>query len=93
MNRCELPQGFDEDKVEHPVNRWIVAKVKQATAELTENLNNFRFSDAANTVYQFVWGAFCDWYIEMIKPILYGDNEAEKQKPARHLPGYSIGFW
>ncbi len=78
MNQCELPQGFDENKVEHPVNRWIVAKVKQATAELTENLNNFRFSDAANTVYQFVWGAFCDWYIEMIKPILYGDNEAEK---------------
>ncbi len=78
MNQCELPQSFDENKVEHPVNRWIVAKVKQATAELTENLNNFRFSDAANTVYQFVWGAFCDWYIEMIKPILYGDNEAEK---------------
>ena len=78
MNQCELSQGFDEDKVKHPVNRWIVAKVKQTTAELTENLNNFRFSDAANTVYQFVWGAFCDWYIEMIKPILYGDNEAEK---------------
>lgn len=78
MNQCELPQSFDENKIEHPVNRWIVAKVKQATAELTENLNNFRFSDAANTVYQFVWGAFCDWYIEMIKPILYGDNETEK---------------
>lgn len=78
MNECALPAGFDENGVKHPVNRWIVAKVKEATVELTENLDNFRFSDAANTVYQFVWGAFCDWYIEMIKPILYGSNEEEK---------------
>ena len=78
MNECALPADFDENDVKHPVNRWIVAKVKEATVELTENLDNFRFSDAANTVYQFVWGAFCDWYIEMIKPILYGSNEEEK---------------
>lgn len=78
MNECALPADFDENGIKHPVNRWIVAKVKEATVELTENLDNFRFSDAANTVYQFVWGAFCDWYIEMIKPILYGSNEEEK---------------
>ena len=78
MNECARPADFDENGVKHPVNRWIVAKVKEATVELTENLDNFRFSDAANTVYQFVWGAFCDWYIEMIKPILYGSNEEEK---------------
>lgn len=78
MNECALPADFDENGVKHPVNRWIVAKVKEAAVELTENLDNFRFSDAANTVYQFVWGAFCDWYIEMIKPILYGSNEEEK---------------
>lgn len=78
MNECALPADFDENGVKHPVNRWIVAKVKEATVALTENLDNFRFSDAANTVYQFVWGAFCDWYIEMIKPILYGSNEEEK---------------
>ena len=47
---------------------------------MTQNLNDFRFSDAANAVYQFVWGSFCDWYIEMIKPILYGDNEADKDE-------------
>lgn len=46
--------------------------------EVTDNLNAFRFSDAANAVYQFVWGSFCDWYIEMIKPILYGENQEEK---------------
>ncbi len=78
MNDCALPADFTENNVKYPVNRWIVAKVKEASVELTKNLDNFRFSDAANIVYQFVWGAFCDWYIEMIKPILYGDNEDEK---------------
>lgn len=78
MNDCVLPADFDVDAVRHPVNRWIVAKVRQTSNELTENLNNFRFSDSANGVYQFVWGSFCDWYIEMIKPILYGSDENAK---------------
>ncbi len=78
MNECKLVKDFDEKSVNHPVNRWIIAKAKQATKEVTDNLNAFRFSDSANAVYQFVWGAFCDWYIEMIKPIFYGSDEAEK---------------
>ena len=78
MNECRLPVGFDENSARNPVNRWIVAKVKEATAGVTESLNSFRFSEAANTVYQFVWGTFCDWYIEMVKPVFYGENEAEK---------------
>ena len=78
MNECRLPAGFDENSARNPVNRWIVAKVKEATAGVTESLNSFRFSEAANMVYQFVWGTFCDWYIEMVKPVFYGKNEAEK---------------
>ncbi len=78
MNECKLADGFDESKAQLATNRWIIAKVKEATQEVTNNLNDFRFSDAANAVYQFTWGSFCDWYIEMIKPILYGEDEAAK---------------
>lgn len=78
MNECEFDKNFDETKVILPVNKWIVAKVKQTSFELTNNLNAYRFSDSANDLYQFVWGSFCDWYIEMIKPIFYGDDEIEK---------------
>lgn len=78
MNEAAIPQGFEPSSVKHAVNKWIIAKAQEATREVTENLNSYRFSDAANAVYQFVWGSFCDWYIEMIKPILYGENEAEK---------------
>ena len=78
MNECRKPADFDENSVKLPVNKWIIAKAKETSREVTSYLDNYRFSDAANTVYQFIWGSFCDWYIEMIKPLLYGDNEAEK---------------
>ena len=80
MNECVLPDNFDINSVKHPVNKWILAKVKQTSNELTENMNNFRFSDSANGVYQFVWGSFCDWYIEMTKPIFYGTDESLKSE-------------
>lgn len=78
MNDCCTVKAFDENGVKLATNRWIIAKAKEATREVTRNLDAYRFSDAANAVYQFVWGAFCDWYIEMIKPILYGEDETAK---------------
>lgn len=80
MNNAKVSADFDENSVKLAINKWIVAKSKQATKDLTENLNNFRFSDSANGVYQFAWGSFCDWYIEMIKPVLYGDDESQKEE-------------
>ncbi len=78
MNDVDFRAEFDEGKAQSQVNRWIIAKAKEATNEVSRSLDNFRFSDAANAVYQFVWGDFCDWYIEMSKPVLYGENETEK---------------
>ena len=78
MNGAKPVKDFDETKVSFVLNKWIIAKAKEASAEVTRNLEAFRFSDAANSVYQFVWGTFCDWYIEMIKPVLYGDDETAK---------------
>lgn len=77
MNECYSVKDFEVKSVKLEISKWIMAKAKEASAEVTENLNNFRFSDAANAVYQFVWGTFCDWYIELIKPIFYGENAVE----------------
>ena len=78
MNECKVVKNFDENKVTLGINKWIIAKAKQATQEVTRNLDAYRFSDAANAVYQFAWGAFCDWYIELSKPIFYGEDETAK---------------
>lgn len=77
MNECYSVKDFDVTSAKLEISKWIMAKAKEASIEVTENLNNFRFSDAANAVYQFIWGTFCDWYIELIKPIFYGENTDE----------------
>ena len=82
MNECYSVKDFDVNNAKLEINKWIVTKAKEATKDVTDNLNNYRFSDAANAVYQFIWGTFCDWYIELTKPIFYGEN-AEDIKETR----------
>ena len=77
MNECYTVKDFDINNAKLEINKWIIAKVKETTKNVSESLNNYRFSEAANAVYQFTWGTFCDWYIELIKPVLYGDNADE----------------
>ena len=78
MNECKTIKGFDENSAKLAINKWIIAKTKQANKDVTDNLDSFRFSDAANAVYQFVWGTFCDWYIELSKPVFYGEDDSQK---------------
>ena len=77
MNECTYTKDFDPQNVKLAINKWIIAKANQATSDVTKNLNDFRFSDAANAVYQFVWGTFCDWYIELSKSIFYGQDQEQ----------------
>jgi valyl-tRNA synthetase len=80
MNECHTNPSFNPKGVAMDLNKWIIQKADEATLEVTKNLNDFRFSDAANTVYQFVWGTFCDWFIELSKPVFYGEDENQKQE-------------
>lgn len=89
MNECYSVKDFDATSAKLEISKWIMAKAKEASIEVTENLNNFRFSDAANAVYQFIWGTFCDWYIELIKPIFYGEN-ADEIKEIRAVTAWTL---
>ena len=60
------------------VNRWILTELTRATHEITEAIAGYRFNEAAGAAYRFVWNLVCDWYVELLKPIFMGDNEAEK---------------
>jgi len=62
-----------------PADRWILARLQRAVNETVAALEAFRFNDAANTVYHFVWHELCDWYIELAKEALYGDDSAKKR--------------
>ncbi len=58
-------------------DRWILSRAQRVAAEVDEALEAFRFADAANALYHFVWGELCDWYIELAKPALYGGRAEE----------------
>jgi len=60
------------------VNRWILTELTKAAREITSALETFRFNDAAGAAYRFVWNTFCDWYLELLKPVFMGDDEAAK---------------
>ncbi len=78
MNGCVRVEGFDTSKLASTVNRWIVGELACTRNELTAALEAYRFNDAAGGLYEFVWNVYCDWYLEFIKPVLNGGDEALK---------------
>jgi valyl-tRNA synthetase len=90
MNECRWVDGFDPASARETVNRWIVSSIGAAQRGIDEALEGFRFNDAANAAYQFVWGTFCDWYIEFAKPILAGDDAAAKAE-TRATTAWALG--
>jgi valyl-tRNA synthetase len=76
MNGCVPVGGFDPAGAKETVNRWIAGESERAASAVTEALEAFRFNEAAAAIYHFVWHVFCDWYLELIKPILAGNDAA-----------------
>ncbi len=76
MNECRLDKEFDPTACTQTVNRWIVGAVDQATSQVSGALEAYKFDQAANAIYQFTWRNFCDWYLEFIKPIMFGGDQA-----------------
>ena len=78
MNQAALATDFNPAQLSQPINRWIVGETVKAHGRITDALNNYRFNDAALGLYHFVWSDLCDWYLELIKPLLNGDDAASK---------------
>jgi valyl-tRNA synthetase len=76
VNDCKRVEGFDPAGVQHTLNRWIRGEAVKAAAAVTAALDACAFSDAAGAIYRFIWNVFCDWYVELAKPILSGDDAA-----------------
>jgi valyl-tRNA synthetase len=78
MNECSRIDGFDVSTVTSMPNKWIAGETRRTAAKVTEALEGYRFNEAAGALYHFVWDVYCDWYVELIKPVLYGTDEATK---------------
>ncbi|MEC9435418.1 MAG: valine--tRNA ligase [Pseudomonadota bacterium] len=78
MNDCRPVPGFDPAAVSAPLNRWIVGETARLAGVVDAALAEYRFNDAANALYAHVWGVFCDWYVELSKPLLMGEDAGAK---------------
>ena len=79
INSCELPEHLElEDK-------WILSKFNSVAGEVCENMDKFELGIAAGKIYDFIWDTFCDWYIELSKPRLYGENRQASEEAQKVL--------
>ncbi|MFO1089726.1 MAG: valine--tRNA ligase [Hyphomicrobiales bacterium] len=76
MQGCTLDPAFDPKSAALPLNRWILGALAKAEATARKAIEEYRFNDAAGALYQFVWNVFCDWYLELSKPVLSGTDAA-----------------
>lgn len=77
---CSIKAGVPDATKLSAVDNWIISRMNYAIDQVNANLaeGQFRFNDALKAVYEFIWNDFCDWYIEMCKPVLFGDNAERK---------------
>ncbi len=64
-------------------DRWILSGLARVASTVSDALDGYRFNEAANALYQFIWHEFCDWYLEIIKPALYDDSDEARQTAAK----------
>jgi valyl-tRNA synthetase len=80
INGCRRVENYDPRANTITLNRWIVGEAARTIAEVGAAIDAYRFNDAANATYRFVWNIFCDWYLELAKPLLQGADGAEKDE-------------
>ena len=80
INDCSTIKGFDPRMAKETLNKWIVFEANRTALEVTKAIDDYRFNEAAAAIYRFVWDVYCDWYLELIKPILIGSDGAAKSE-------------
>ena len=77
LEKAEVPQEIDLNALTG-ADKWILSKVNKLAEEVTENMDKYELGIAVQKVYDFIWEEFCDWYIEMVKPRLYNEEDTTK---------------
>ena len=80
MNGVARAAQFDPKSATETLNRWILGEAARTTKEVTAAIEAYKFNEAAGAVYRFVWSVYCDWYIELAKPMLTGADGAAKNE-------------
>ncbi len=80
MNECVFNSGFEPESCKNGINQWLVSEAITCAAKVSEMIEAYRFNDAADAIYKFAWGQYCDWYLELIKPLLSAGDDNTKNE-------------
>ncbi|WP_111657445.1 valine--tRNA ligase [Isoalcanivorax indicus] len=80
MNTESEDCGLSGDVELGLADRWIISALQRCETEVRDALDSFRFDQASHAAYEFIWNEYCDWYLELSKPVLYGDDYSEARK-------------
>ena len=80
MNGCVLDKEFDIKMIQKPISLWIINLLYKTADNVSSEIESYRFNEAANSAYHFVWHNFCDWYLEIVKPVLSEINSQENKE-------------
>ncbi|MCB8821034.1 valine--tRNA ligase [Microvirga rosea] len=80
MNECRRVAGFDPRSVKETLNKWALSECAKAINEVAAGIEAYKFNEAALAAYRFVWNVFCDWTLELAKPVLQGPDSAAKDE-------------
>jgi valyl-tRNA synthetase len=80
MNGCVRADGYDPRAARETLNRWVLGECAKTIAEVTAAIASYRFNEAAGAAYRFVWSVFCDWHLELAKPVLQGADGPAKDE-------------
>ncbi len=80
MNECRRVEGFDPKAVKETLNKWALSECAKAINEVCAGIQAYKFNEAALSAYRFVWNVFCDWTLELAKPVLQGADSAAKNE-------------
>ncbi len=89
MNEAALRPDFDPAGCRQPLNRWIVGETRKTAAAVTAALEAYRFNEAALELHHFLWATYCDWYVELAKPLLLGED-ASAQSETRATAAWTL---
>ena len=85
FNECISELDTDLNFINLQINKWIIENYNQLNSKVKKSIVEYKFNDAADALYQFIWRDYCDWYIEFIKPILNNDQDIESQKETKSV--------
>ncbi|MDR0484306.1 MAG: valine--tRNA ligase [Alphaproteobacteria bacterium] len=88
QNGMVYNQNYNPQQVNLDINKWILYRLEELQKNVDIAYDSFKFNEVANLIYQFIWGNYCDWYIELSKPILYANNEANSVAEVQQTMGF-----